>query len=40
MLEVRQGVGDAIFVPSGWHHTVENLEGQLLALLSFPATLC
>jgi Cupin-like domain len=27
VLEVLQGVGDAIFVPSGWHHTVENLEG-------------
>ena len=27
MLEVLQGIGDAIFVPSGWHHTVENLEG-------------
>ena len=27
VLEVRQGIGGAIFVPSGWHHTVENLEG-------------
>ena len=24
-----QGVGEAIFVPSGWHHTVENLEDTL-----------
>ncbi len=24
-----QGVGEAIFVPSGWHHTVENVEDTL-----------
>ena len=24
-----QGAGGAIFVPSGWHHTVENLEDTL-----------
>jgi JmjC domain, hydroxylase len=25
-LEVHQGVGQALFVPSGWHHSVSNLE--------------
>ncbi|BDA42235.1 2-oxoglutarate and iron-dependent oxygenase JMJD4 [Coccomyxa sp. Obi] len=29
VVEVVQGVGEAIFVPSGWHHTVENLEDTL-----------
>ncbi len=24
-----QGAGEAIFVPSGWHHTVENLQDTL-----------
>ena len=24
-----QGSGEAIFVPSGWHHTVENLQDTL-----------
>ena len=24
-----QGTGEAIFVPSGWHHTVQNLEDTL-----------
>ena len=33
VLEVIQGVGDAIFVPSGWHHTVENLEGPHLLVV-------
>ncbi|CAL5220025.1 g1971 [Coccomyxa viridis] len=28
-VEVQQGIGEAIFVPSGWHHTVENLEDTL-----------
>lgn len=27
MVHVRQGTGSALFVPSGWHHTVTNLEG-------------
>ena len=29
LLEVTQGPGSALFVPSGWHHTVENLEATL-----------
>ncbi|CAL8468075.1 g7614 [Coccomyxa elongata] len=29
VVEVVQGVGEAIFVPSGWHHTVRNLEDTL-----------
>ena len=29
VVEVIQGVGEAIFVPSGWHHTVLNLEDTL-----------
>ena len=29
LVEVIQDVGEAIFVPSGWHHTVENLEDTL-----------
>ncbi|KAK9901594.1 hypothetical protein WJX75_003934 [Coccomyxa subellipsoidea] len=29
VIEVVQGVGEAIFVPSGWHHTVTNLEDTL-----------
>ncbi|EIE20714.1 Clavaminate synthase-like protein [Coccomyxa subellipsoidea C-169] len=29
VIEVDQGVGEAIFVPSGWHHTVTNLEDTL-----------
>jgi oxalate decarboxylase/phosphoglucose isomerase-like protein (cupin superfamily) len=33
VVEVRQGASDALFVPSGWHHTVENLEGCSLNLL-------
>ena len=28
-LEVEQGPGQIIFIPSGWHHTVENLTGCL-----------
>ena len=27
--EVIQETGETIFVPSGWHHTVENLEDTL-----------
>lgn len=29
VVEVEQGPGAALFVPSGWHHTVENLEATL-----------
>ena len=29
VVEVIQGTGEALFVPSGWHHTVENLEDTL-----------
>jgi hypothetical protein len=29
VVEVDQGPGAALFVPSGWHHTVENLEATL-----------
>ncbi|QDZ22677.1 JmjC domain-containing protein [Chloropicon primus] len=29
LVEVHQGVDEVIFVPSGWHHTVENLEDTL-----------
>ena len=28
-LKVIQGAGDALFVPSGWHHSVENLEDTI-----------
>ena len=28
-VQLLQGSGDVIFVPSGWHHTVENLEDTL-----------
>ncbi len=27
VMHVHQGTGSALFVPSGWHHTVTNLEG-------------
>jgi len=29
VVEVVQETGEALFVPSGWHHTVENLEDTL-----------
>jgi hypothetical protein len=29
LIEVLQKEGEAIFVPSGWHHTVENLQDTL-----------
>ena len=35
MVELRQGAGDALFVPSGWHHTVENTEGRLDSAFPF-----
>lgn len=28
-LEVRQAALEALFVPSGWHHSVENLEDTI-----------
>lgn len=33
MVEVCQGAGEALFVPSGWHHTVENTAGGPLNTL-------
>ncbi len=40
IIEVRQGAGDALFVPSGWHHTVENTAGdnKRLVCISLFAT--